>query len=160
MKLDADRLAIPTQGIDFLYQERCEVILEESAQPLAAADRRRRNGRGAVGVEIAGVDGDGDGNLYAADLRFTDGRLVETSTVARSGDVPFLAAAILRPGVVAGVTRKGIHWLRRGTGGLRPAGSTDVPLPAAVACFRHQRGSELIVVCGDGTLVRVPASSV
>jgi hypothetical protein len=113
--------------------------------------------KGSGGIELAGIDR--DGNLYASDVRFADEKIAGASTLARAGDVPFRAAAVLRPGVVAGVTGNGVHWLRRGSGGLRPAGSIDVALPSAVASFRHPRGNELIVVCGDGTVVRVPAPS-
>jgi hypothetical protein len=70
---------------------------------------------------------------------------------------PFLAAALLQPGVVAAVTSKAVCWLRHDARGLKPLGRTPVDLPAAVACFRNTRGKELLLVCADGTVVRIPA---
>jgi hypothetical protein len=105
-------------------------------------------------LALAGVDD--DGHLYFSDLHFEVGRLLDASTMAFSESIPFLAAAVLRSGVVAGVTSKGVHWLLCDARGLKPLGHTPADLPKAVACFRNARGRELLVVTTDGTLVRIP----
>jgi hypothetical protein len=69
----------------------------------------------------------------------------------------YLAAALVGPGLVAGVTADHVDWLRAYVGGFRATGRTPVAIPAAVACFACHETHELIVVCRDGFVVRVPA---
>jgi hypothetical protein len=111
--------------------------------------------KGPLGVELAGVSS--EGQLYVSDIRFEDGKLAEAKTTTLCGELPYLAAGLIRPGLVVAVTQNAVCWLRPGMGGIRQVGSDAESLPSAIACFRHHRGKEVIVVCGDGTLVRVPA---
>jgi hypothetical protein len=110
--------------------------------------------RGQDGLELAGIAE--DGNLYWSDLEFENGELSRVATASSSSPERYLAAAAVRAGLVAGVTAGAVHWLRRGPQHLLLAATTEVSLPQAVACFPYYRGNELIVVCGDGTVARVP----
>jgi tetratricopeptide (TPR) repeat protein len=112
--------------------------------------------KGPAGVEIVGIDA--EGCLYASEVRLDNGvMLAEVSTKALPGPPRFLAAAVLRPNLIAAVTSNAVYWLRRRADGLRVIDQTKVSLPLAVACFRDHQGKELIVVCANGTVVRVPA---
>jgi tetratricopeptide (TPR) repeat protein len=68
----------------------------------------------------------------------------------------YLAATLIRAGHVAGVSRSHIDWLRAGSKEFKRWATTEVTLPGAVACFPSYSTRELIVVCRDGVVVRVP----
>jgi hypothetical protein len=70
----------------------------------------------------------------------------------------YLAGTIVRPGFLAGVRKTKIEWLRCG-GSSCPfflVATTPIALPQAVACFPSHATNELIVVCAEGFVVRVP----
>jgi len=75
-------------------------------------------------------------------------------TRAWSGKEPCRAVALVQAGLLAAVTPTAVHWLRRGPEGFRLTTVTKAALPAALACFPHYRGHELIVVCAEGTVAR------
>jgi hypothetical protein len=68
----------------------------------------------------------------------------------------YLAATLVRSGLIAGVTESEVHWLSPRFRGLKRSAPTQIALPTAVACFPSHATNELIVVCRDGLLVRVP----
>jgi hypothetical protein len=105
---------------------------------------------GALTLAGLGVEG----SAQWTEVQFRGG----TAGVVRavSPRVGYLAAAQLGPGRVAAVRRAGIDWLRRERGHLLPWTATGMDLPDAVACFPSPLTSELLVVCRDGWLVRVP----
>ena len=105
-------------------------------------------------LELAGVQR--DRVLYWTRHRYgQDGCRRVAVNVSKSNE-GFMACAIVRRGVLAGVTRATVTWLRTGKTPLTPWAVTRVPLPEPVACFPSPVTGELLVVCGDGTLVRLP----
>src|SRR5262249_38323582 len=73
---------------------------------------------------------------------------------AHAGADGYVGAEILGR-YVAAVSRSGVDWLRCGGPQARPVATTRVALPAAVACFGGGP-DELLVVCRDGLVARVP----
>jgi hypothetical protein len=71
----------------------------------------------------------------------------------------YLAATMIRPYWLAGVTPTRIYWIRASTRGLSWQSATRVDLPAAVACFASAETQELLVVSSDGAITRVPIPS-
>jgi tetratricopeptide (TPR) repeat protein len=104
-------------------------------------------------VELAGLSE--NGTVYWSALQTEPPMEVVATNVAVRAD-RYLAATIVRPGFVAAVAPSSIDWLRAGSRDFRPHASTKVFLPTAVACFPSHVTHELIVVCKDGVLVRVP----
>ena len=88
--------------------------------------------------------------------RFREGMLASVNSTHGAGEPGYLAATIVRDGLVAGVTSSRVEWLRCGNSQFRPWRSTDVAIPSAVACFAVRQTDELVVVCKDGLVVRVP----
>jgi hypothetical protein len=70
---------------------------------------------------------------------------------------PCLAATLVRPGLVVAVTARAVYWFRVVGEAFAQTNSVAESFPTAVACFPHHRGNELIIVCGDGTIARLPA---
>ena len=70
-------------------------------------------------------------------------------------DTGYRAAAIVRPGLVAAVTANRIEWKTPNSKHGDP-GETRADLSGALAAFVSQPTGELLIVCGDGDLVRVP----
>jgi tetratricopeptide (TPR) repeat protein len=75
---------------------------------------------------------------------------------AVAGQTGYLAVAFIGPGRLAAVRRMGVDWLRREGKRLVLTSSTGLGLEAAVACFHSPLTGELLVVCRDGWLVRLP----
>ena len=96
------------------------------------------------------------GTIQFAALRFhADALLVLGSRVAvRPGG--YRAATLVRPGLIAGVAPDRIDWLRASGEKLAPVRATECVLPAVLACAACHRTGELIVICGDGFVARVP----
>jgi hypothetical protein len=67
----------------------------------------------------------------------------------------FQAAALVRPGLVAGVDAKGIHYVRFSETRVDKHTSQGVALTDTIACFASQTTQELIVVSSHGSLSRV-----
>jgi tetratricopeptide (TPR) repeat protein len=105
-------------------------------------------------LEFAGLGG--YGLLHAARLRCSGGVLELGATHVSVETGGYLAAAIVRPGLIAGVTRSRIEWLRGGSETSARTTTTEVALPSAVACVPSRRTDELIVICADGFIARVP----
>jgi tetratricopeptide (TPR) repeat protein len=111
---------------------------------------------GPNSAELAGLGE--NGSVYWSALHLGDleqrGAYATNVSVRAEG---YLAAALLRPGFVAGVARRSIDWLRCGPKQFTLHSATKVFLPSAVACFPSHITRELLVVCRDGVVVRVPA---
>ena len=103
-------------------------------------------------IDLAGLGE--DGSLQGSRLK--DGDLFTTCTAAGPREGGYLAAAIVREGLVAGVTRSRIEWLLHGARRFLPWRTTEVSIPSAVACFPCRQTRELVVVCKDGAVVNVP----
>jgi hypothetical protein len=110
--------------------------------------------KGSQELELAGLDQ--DGNVCWSDLELPAQPWPMVTTLALANPEGYLAAAVVRPGLVAAITPRRVHWLRRRQAALVPAAYSEVRLPAAVACFPHYQSNELIVVSGDGTVARLP----
>jgi hypothetical protein len=109
---------------------------------------------GAEHLELVSVDE--EGSLRWALLRLSDAEIVCEARNSASPAGGYLAATLIRPLFVAAVRSTSIHWLRaRKAKGFRPWSITRVAIPTAVACFVSHGTHELIVVCRDGSLVRV-----
>lgn len=106
-------------------------------------------------MEMAGLGG--YGTLHWAAFHRGDGRLkLVAMSVTTEEDGGYLAASIVKPRLVAGVTRSRIDWLWGGPSKFTLRSSTRVALPSAVACVASPRTGELVVICGDGLLAIVP----
>jgi tetratricopeptide (TPR) repeat protein len=106
-------------------------------------------------IELTGLSE--NGSVCWSALRFGgDERGVRATNVQPRAE-GYLAATLLRPGFVAGVARGSIDWLRCGPKQFTRHSATKVVLPSAVACFPSHPTHELLVVCRDGVVVRVPA---
>ena len=101
--------------------------------------------------EIAGL-GDG-GALHWAKLPLAQ---LTLSPPVGTDSLTFLAVAIIRAGLVAAVSQDRVDWLRCGVPRFLPWRTTTVSTPTAVAAFASRPTSELLILCGEGTLVRVP----
>jgi tetratricopeptide (TPR) repeat protein len=74
---------------------------------------------------------------------------------SHAGNQAFLAATINHRRLIAAVTAREVAWLRMDFGRLNPvANPTPIDVASTVACFPFQ--DELIIVCADGTLHRLP----
>jgi tetratricopeptide (TPR) repeat protein len=104
-------------------------------------------------LEVMGVSADRE--LCWASLRLFAESRVETSCRTKE-PTRFLAGTILASGLVAGVHRGGVSWYRPGRDRLRPVAQTQGDFADAVACFGCPPTSELLVVCRQGDVVRVP----
>jgi hypothetical protein len=113
--------------------------------PLAWRPRSRTE------LELAGLGT--DGTAYWSLVQFTREEVRVSATSASSGG-GYRAVAIVRPGLVAAVGPSRVDWLRAG-GRSFAWSTTQLTLPGPVACFPCRPTGELIVVCGNGSAVRV-----
>jgi tetratricopeptide (TPR) repeat protein len=104
--------------------------------------------------ELTGLDQ--KGVIYWSSLKVNDSELIRTSNNESKGETIYSAATLVRPGMVAGVTRGRIDWLRCREQEFSLIGSTTIDIDAPIVCFPAPRNDELVVVCEDGTLVCVP----
>jgi tetratricopeptide (TPR) repeat protein len=95
------------------------------------------------------------GNLFWSRLSL-HGHECERIGDAVSVGARYLAATMLLPRQFAGVHKDGVDWLRLDGRQLVVWTRTTVHLGNAVACFFSPLTMEMLVLCGDGTLVRVP----
>jgi tetratricopeptide (TPR) repeat protein len=109
--------------------------------------------KGLEAIELACI---WRGAVYALDAEFQEGLLARVATTTATAEPPYRAVAVVRAGLLAAVTANEVHWLRRGADGFRRVATVRHFLPPPVACFPHYRGNQLLVVCGDGTVARVP----
>jgi hypothetical protein len=107
-------------------------------------------------VELAGIA------AHEGGLRWSTlvGRDYNCEEVAGGFHPPFGAALravqVVRKGLVVAVTPKAVHWLRKGPQRFAVVRTDPAHLAGAVACFPYHVGNELIVVCADGKVMRVP----
>ena len=104
--------------------------------------------------ELAGLDR--EGMIHWSSLRVNDAELIRDAFNDSRGNATYQAATIARPGLVAGVARGRVDWLRCGSQTFADVGSTPLEADSALACFPAPTIDELVVVCRDGTLVCVP----
>jgi hypothetical protein len=105
-------------------------------------------------LELAGLTD--KGVLHYATFRLGTSSLSRTSLGFAARDDGYRAATIARSGLIAGVRPSRIDWLRPGGRTLLPWSATEVALPTVVACFPSHPTRELIVVCRNGSIARVP----
>ncbi len=108
-------------------------------------------GREAVDLAAVGFGG----SLCCARVSFPGGKLGEIKRVTMSMAHPCLAATLVRPGVVAAVTARAVHWFRVVGQGFAQAAVVPEAFPGAVACYPYHPSNELIIVGGDGTISRL-----
>src|SRR5262249_30853038 len=77
------------------------------------------------------------------------------ATAVSSGEV-YVATALVRPRLVAAVGRSRVDWLRAGPNGFTVVGRTAASIFRVMTCFPSFLTGEVIVVCADGFVVRVP----
>jgi hypothetical protein len=87
--------------------------------------------------------------------RLEGGELVAKNTLPSPTEGGYLAAAVVRDGLVAGVTRDRIEWLRCGPSKFQLWRASVLAIPSAVACFPSRPTRELVVVTRDGSVARV-----
>jgi tetratricopeptide (TPR) repeat protein len=112
-------------------------------------------------LQLAGLGG--DARAYWAALPLPHREPSGSGARAASVKTGYVAVALVGSGRLAAVRPDGIDWLHRERGGLVPWVRTlvDLPpvpvdLPPVVGCFHSPLTAELLVVCRDGWLVRVP----
>jgi hypothetical protein len=103
-------------------------------------------------IELAGLGR--SGVAYWTTLVF--GGLPTQAVTYPSAHADYLTAALVRPGLVAGVRTDGIEWLRRDGARLAPRTVTTLAASTALACFASPCTGELLVVCRGGFVLRVP----
>jgi hypothetical protein len=104
--------------------------------------------------ELAGLDR--EGVIYWSSLKINDAELIRTSNNISEGETVYQATTLVRPGLVAGVTKSRIDWLRCRPQKFALVASTPVVIDSPIACFPALRTDELVVVCRNGTLICVP----
>jgi hypothetical protein len=110
-------------------------------------------------LELAGIDEEGALHWSKLAMLKSD-KLAPATTSTAAPDEGYVATAIVRPGLIAGVTRSGVNWLR---GGQRFLQVTQTPLRTeapVVAAFASLPTNELLLICGDGVLERLPVPNV
>jgi hypothetical protein len=104
-------------------------------------------------LELAGVDAARVLHHSAFQLALgSDGPGVRTTRVS---DCPYRAAALLRPGRIAGIAANGVAWLSTTGTHLVATGWTPGDLADALAGFVIPGTNELLIVGREGDLVRV-----
>jgi tetratricopeptide (TPR) repeat protein len=105
-------------------------------------------------LEVAGIAE--TGILHWSGLQFKDNPLQCFSSHIHYRAKRFLTATIIRSGLVAAVSSDDVDWLRCAGQSFSLWSRTTVHLSTAIACFPSHPTNELLVVCGDGFLVRIP----
>jgi hypothetical protein len=115
--------------------------------PIASLPREDR------GLELAAL-GEGGAVLWAQlEVGMARLRTVAENVAVRDGG--YRAATLVRPGLVAAAAPMSVHWLGAGGKCFVPRGFTWAPLPRAVACFPSPATGEVLVVCTEGSVVRL-----
>lgn len=104
--------------------------------------------------ELAGLDR--EGLIYWSSLKINDAELIRTSNNESVGETVYKATTLVRPGLVAGVTKGRIDWMRCREQSFAPVGMTSIVIDSPIACFPAPRNDELVVVCRNGALICVP----
>jgi tetratricopeptide (TPR) repeat protein len=103
-------------------------------------------------LELAGLGPNGTAHWASLNLAEEGFQMLATNVQTREGG--YLAAAIVRSGLIAAVSPTRIEWLRGGAERFTVVATSEDALPSAVACAGSRRTGELIVVCGDGYIAR------
>jgi MoxR-vWA-beta-propeller ternary system domain bpX3 len=111
----------------------------------------QRTGTGEL--ELLGIDA--EGVLHRSLLEFSDRELARVTTRSWAAGA-CLAATYVQTGLVAAVTPTFVQRLKLTARGFEPEESVLVSLPTAVACFPHFPTWELVVICREGTIARLP----
>lgn len=109
-------------------------------------------------LELAGIND--DGALHWSRLTQAADKLEETARCTATPDEGYRAAAIVRPGLVAGVTRTGVNWLRGGQRFLQVAQNPVETGSRVIAAFASLPTQELLLVCADGLIERLAVPNV
>ena len=104
--------------------------------------------------ELAGLDG--EGVIHWTSLKVNDAELIRDTYNDSTEETRYAATTLVRAGLVAGVTKGRVDWLRCGSKAFSSLGSTALQADFPLACFPAHAIEELIVVCRDGTLICVP----
>jgi hypothetical protein len=106
-------------------------------------------------LEVAAVGE--DGTLYWSNIQLNEEKLDILATGFSATGESYLAATLLGPGFAAGAARGHIDWFRCRGNGLQVVARTNFTLPPPTACFASRASpQELLIVCADGLLARVP----
>ncbi len=105
-------------------------------------------------LEVAGIESSGRLRWSTFGIFVPPGSVPERHLLLP--DARYRAAALLRPGELAAVARDGVYWVRCGERALTVWATTRAALGDAVACFPSPLTRELLVVCAEGDVVRVP----
>jgi tetratricopeptide (TPR) repeat protein len=108
--------------------------------------------------ELAGLDR--EGVICWSSLKINESELIRTSNNVSQGETVYLATTLVRPGMVAGVAKGRIDWLRArnldAPNSFAGIASTSISINDPIVCFSAPRTDELAVVCRDGSLICVP----
>ncbi len=104
--------------------------------------------------ELAGLDR--EGVIHWSSLKSNDADFIRTSKLFSGGETTYAATTLVRAGLVAGVTRSRVDWLRCGSQSFVPIGSNELASSSPLACFPSLRTDELVVVDRNGTLACIP----
>jgi tetratricopeptide (TPR) repeat protein len=106
-------------------------------------------------VKLVGVAQ--EGCIWVSEVHHDDERL-SVATATAHVSVPALGAAPQSPSVVAAVLPGSVAWFRHTSNGLEQIGTKQVRMQSPLACFASSHGRELLIVCQDGTVIRVLTS--
>lgn len=141
------------QGQNLILTCNLGKLRETPGQPVPIAWLQAGNS-----LELAGIAD--DGALHWCRLHCADDRVEETARSTAAPDAGYRAVAIVRPGLVAGVTSSGVHWLR---GGQRFMSVAHIPLPAGgrvIGAFVSRPTQELLLLGADGAMERLSVPNV
>jgi tetratricopeptide (TPR) repeat protein len=110
--------------------------------------------RGTKAVELAWLSK--EGALVWASFEFADGTPIDRITPPPDGTARYVATAVPSPGLVIGVTENEVRYLRAGRAGLTLQIARTIDLRNVVACFAHAPSREILLVCADGKIGRLP----
>lgn len=107
-------------------------------------------------LELLGLNA--QGALCWSLLLFGSGTLQNLSTRI-SWEAGYRAAVLVRTGLVAAVAVGRVDWMLTTDRGFSRWISTELPASEAIACYANHETRELLIVCADGRLFRVPLPS-
>jgi tetratricopeptide (TPR) repeat protein len=108
-------------------------------------------------LELTGLDEHGALNWCSVRIHHGAHLLANSATTDPSR---FLATTLIRPGLVAGITPTRIVWLQRGSEQFAIRSTTPLNAASVVAGFPARASRDLMLVCRDGQVLRVPCAVV
>ncbi len=107
-------------------------------------------------LELAGITK--EGCLYWSRIRFaeTDKTEVHTDCTQWPHHEGYLAMSIIKSGVVVGVKKGRVEWLRSTSEKLAVKSETKIDFPSPVSCYPHYPTNELVLISSEGTVARIP----